>query len=163
MSKSLYLRKLYLLQIFSVWVAARLWCRPQAQKSGKTLHHGLRNTSFKLSQQLGYTEDIVPSDHPTPQSHLSPVTSRPDNLSSLRYGPSICCEHVTARESVVIAFRPENHLFLCRLWSVFPWFTTWQVGTSKFRSRASDVLKYIFKTASLTNTSLVMYITRLYI
>ncbi len=56
-----------------------------AQKSSQTVHHGLRNTSFK--RQAIHPD--IPPDHPTWQSHLSPVTSLTENLSSSRSGPRI--------------------------------------------------------------------------
>ena len=56
-----------------------------AQKSSQTVHHGLRNTSFK--RQAIHPD--IPPDHPTWQSHLSPVTSLTENLSSSRYSPRI--------------------------------------------------------------------------
>ena len=59
--------------------------KAHAQKSGQTVHHGLRNTSFKL-QATTIHPDILP-DHPTWQCHLSLVTSLPENLSSSRYRP----------------------------------------------------------------------------
>ncbi len=55
--------------------------------------------------------DILP-DHPRPQSHLLPVTSWPENLSSSRYGPRICRECIPAQNWSSSHYSPRIRLFL---------------------------------------------------
>ena len=80
-------------------------CWPKLKSHTQTLHHGLRNTSFKLQATIIHP-DILP-DHPRQQSHLLPGTSRPKNLSSSRHNLRIhrCC--IAAQESLCVFFRPS--------------------------------------------------------